>query len=115
MHFFSRFTVPNEQSAFILSPVAVSTDVQGQGIGQQLIQYGLEHLKAIHIDLVFNYGDLNYYSKTDNYQINEDIVRAPCLLSKRIGLLVQSLDGQMIGPRVGSTEYVNALNDPELW
>ncbi|RBP85535.1 GNAT family N-acetyltransferase [Marinomonas rhizomae] len=34
---FSRFTVPNGQAAFILSPVAVSTDVQGRGIGQKLI------------------------------------------------------------------------------
>ncbi len=113
--FFSRFTVPNEQSAFILSPVAVSTDVQGQGIGQQLIQYGLAHLKAMHIDLVFTYGDPNYYSKTGFYQINEDIVKAPCPLSEPIGWLAQSLDGQMIEPIVGATGCVDALNDPELW
>ena len=83
--FFSRFTVPNEQSAFILSPVAVSTDVQGQGIGQQLIQYGLAHLKAMHIDLVFTYGDPNYYSKTGFYQINEDIVKAPIMTKAKEG------------------------------
>ncbi len=113
--FFSRFKVPSEQDAFILSPVAVSTDVQGGGIGQKLIRYGLEHLKALNVNLVFTYGDPDYYSKTGFAQINENIVSAPCPLSQPIGWLAQSLDGQEIKAMTGATRCVEALNNPSLW
>lgn len=113
--FFSRFIVPGGQDAFILSPVAVSTDVQGTGIGQKVIQYGLDHLRSLDVSLVFTYGDPGYYSKTGFEQINEDIVKAPCPLSRPIGWLAQSLNGQEIQAMAGPTRCVEALNDPGLW
>ncbi|BDX08549.1 GNAT family N-acetyltransferase [Planctobacterium marinum] len=113
--FFSRITVPNGQSAFILSPVAVSTELQGTGIGQKLIQYGLDHLRSVNVKLAFTYGDPGYYCKTGFQPINENIVKAPCPLSQPIGWLAQSLDGQAIQPMVGATRCVEALNDPSLW
>jgi putative acetyltransferase len=113
--FFSRFTVPSGQDAFIMSPVAVSTDVQGTGIGQKLIQYGLDHLRSLNVSLAFTYGDPSYYSKTGFEQINEDIVKASCPLSQPIGWLAQSLNGQEIQAMAGPTQCVEALNDPSLW
>lgn len=113
--FFSRFTVPNGQVAFILSPVAVSTHVQGTGIGQKLIHYGLDHLRSLSANLAFTYGDPSYYSKTGFKQIDEDTVKAPCPLSQPIGWLAQSLDGSQIQAMVGPTQCVKALNDPSLW
>jgi len=113
--FFSRFIVPSGQVAFILSPVAVSADVQSTGIGQNLIKYGLDHLKSLNINLVFTYGDPSYYSKTGFEQINESVVKAPCPLSQPVGWLAQSLDGQLIQPMAGPTKCVEALNEPELW
>jgi len=113
--FFSRLTVPSGQVAFILSPVAVSTDIQRTGIGQKLIKYGLDHLKSLNVNLAFTYGDPNYYSKTGFEQIDESTVKAPCPLSHPIGWLAQSLDGQVIQPMAGATQCVEALNDPDLW
>lgn len=113
--FFSRLIVPSGQVAFILSPVAVSTDVQSTGIGQKLIKYGLDHLKSLNVNLVFTYGDPSYYSKTGFEQINENIVKAPCPLSQPTGWLAQSLDEQVIQPMTGPTQCVEALNDPGLW
>lgn len=113
--FFSRFVVPSGQVAFILSPVAVASDVQGAGIGQSLIQYGLNHLRSLGVDLVFTYGDPGYYSKVGFAQIDENIVKAPCPLSQPIGWLAQSLDGSRIQPMVGATQCVEALNDTGLW
>ena len=113
--FFSRLAVPSRQFAYILSPVAVSTDVQSKGIGQELIKYGLDHLKSLNVKLVFTYGDPSFYSKTGFDQINENIVKAPCRLSQPIGWLAQSLDGQAIQSMTGSTQCVEALNDPGLW
>ena len=113
--FFSRFRVPSGQEAFILSPVAVSTDVQGTGIGQKLIQYGLDYLRLLNVSLAFTYGDPSYYAKTGFEQINEGIVKAPCPLSQPIGWLAQSLEGKEIQAMAGSTRCVEALNDPSLW
>jgi len=113
--FFSRLTVPSGQIAFILSPVAVLTDVQSTGIGQNLIKYGLDHLKSLNINLVFTYGDPSFYSKTGFEQISESVVKAPCPLSQPVGWLAQSLDGQLIQPMAGPTICVEALNDPVLW
>lgn len=113
--FFSRLTVPSGQVAFILSPVAVSTDIQRTGIGQKLIKYGLDHLKSLNVNLAFTYGDPSYYSKLGFEQIDESTVKAPCPLSQPIGWLAQSLDGQVIHPMAGPTQCVEALNDPGLW
>jgi putative acetyltransferase len=113
--FFSRFIVPDGQLAFILSPVAIATDVQGTGIGQKLIRYGLDHLRSLNVNLAFTYGDPGYYSKTGFVQINENIVKAPWPLSQPVGWLAQSLDGQEIRAMAGPTRCVEALNDPGLW
>lgn len=113
--FLSRFTVPSGQEAFILSPVAVSTDVQRTGIGQKLIQHGLDHLRSMDVSLAFTYGDPGYYSKTGFVQIDEDIVKAPFPLSQPVGWLAQSLDDHGIQPMAGPTHCVAALNDPGLW
>jgi len=113
--FFSQLIVPSGQLAFILSPVAVSTDVQGRGIGQALIRYGLDHLKSLGVELVFTYGDPGYYSKVGFEQITEAIVKAPCPLSQPIGWLAQSLDGGALLAMSGPTRCVEALNDSGLW
>lgn len=113
--FFSRFIVPSGQEAFILSPVAVSTDFQGTGIGQNLIQYGLDHLGSLDVSLVFTYGDPSYYSRTGFEQIDENVVKAPCPLSQPVGWLAQSLNGQQLQAMAGPTQCVEALNDPGLW
>lgn len=113
--FFSRFIVPSNQVAYILSPAAVATDFQGTGIGQQLIRYGLDHLRSLNVNLAFTYGDPAYYCKTGFEQITENIVKAPCTLSQPVGWLAQSLDGSPINKMSGATHCVEALNDPSLW
>ena len=113
--FFSRFVVPGREVAFILSPVAVSTSVQGTGIGQQLINYGLNYLKSQNVGLVFTYGDPNFYSKTGFKQISECVVKAPFELSQQEGWLAQSLDGSPIKAMQGVTQCVEALSDQKYW
>jgi putative acetyltransferase len=113
--FYSRFVVPNDEVAFMLSPVAISTSVQATGIGQQLINYGCNHLKSLNVDLAFTYGDPNYYSKTGFNQISEDVVRAPFELSQPEGWLAQSLDGNSIKAMQGETKCVEAFSDQKYW
>jgi len=113
--FFSRLTLSSEQIAFILSPVAIATKQQGQGIGQQLISYGIEYLKSKAVDLVFTYGDPIFYSKVGFQQISEDIVKAPLNLTQPEGWLAQSLQNGVISAIEGSSKCVTALNKQEYW
>jgi len=113
--FFSRFIVPNGQVAFILSPVAISTKDQGTGIGQKLINYGLDHLRSQNVNLVLTYGDPDFYSKTGFTQISENVIKAPHPLSQPIGWLAQSLDGKALQTMNGSTQCVEALDDSKFW
>ena len=113
--FFSRLVVPSEQIAYILSPVAIVTNVQGKGIGQQLINYGISHLKSLGVDLVFTYGDPNFYSKVSFNPISENIVKAPLQLTYPEGWLAQSLDGSSIEAMEGTSHCVEAFNDQKYW
>ena len=113
--FFSRFTLQSEKIAFILSPVAIATEQQGKRIGQQLIGYGIEHLRLKDVDLVFTYGDPAFYSKVGFQHISEDIVKAPLKLTQPEGWLAQSLQSDMIDTMEDSSTCVKALNKQEYW
>lgn len=113
--FFSRLILNSDVSAFILSPVAIHTDYQGQGIGQKLINFGINYLKESGVDLVFTYGDPNFYKKVGFKTISEKIVKAPLKLKYPIGWLCQSLGSNEIEPIAGNSYCVDALNHPEYW
>ncbi|GAB4270007.1 MAG: N-acetyltransferase [Methylomicrobium sp.] len=113
--FFTRLIFEPPIEAFILAPVAIATDYQKQGLGQKLIAFGIEHLKSIHVELVFTYGDPHFYSKTGFKPITEDVVKAPLKLSYPEGWLAQSLIGDKIEPISGSSQCVDALNHPCYW
>jgi putative acetyltransferase len=113
--FFSRLTFESNISAFILSPVAVHTDHQGKGIGQQLIKYGLERLKDEGVELVMTYGNPDFYSKVGFAPVREEAIKAPLRLAQPHGWLGQALTGNSVEPIAGHSSCVKALGKPEYW
>jgi len=113
--FFSRLTLPSGKIAFILSPVAVSSREQGKGLGQQLINFGIQQLKNHGVELVFTYGDPNFYSKVGFVKISEEVVKAPKKLTYPEGWLAQSLNNESIKSEAGFAKCVGALNKQEYW
>jgi len=111
----SRLTFESEVNAFILSPVAIHTSYQGKGIGQKLINFGLNTLKENEVELAFTYGDPSFYSKVGFSIIAEKVVKAPLKLTYPEGWLGQSLVSDEIKPIKGNSFCVEALNKPELW
>lgn len=113
--FFSRLTFESGVRAFILSPVAVHTDHQGKGIGQQLIKYGIEKLKDEGVELIMTYGDINFYSKVGFDPVKQETVKAPLPLTYPDGWLGLSLTGDSVESIPGPSSCVKALNRPEYW
>lgn len=113
--FFTRLTFACEVSAFLLSPVAIDTSYQGKGIGRKLINFGIRQLKEIGVELVFTYGDPEFYSKVGFNQITVEIAKAPFKLTRPEGWLGQSLVGDEIKPIAGNSCCVEAFNKPEYW
>ena len=112
---FSRMTFEEPLQSFILSPVAVASVSQKQGVGQQLITEGIEYLKKQGVTLVFTYGDPAYYSKVGFDVITERQIKAPQPLSFPHGWLAQSLSGDDIPILTGDSVCVAALNKAEYW
>jgi len=113
--FFTRLQFDVQISAFILSPVAVATQYQNQGIGQKLIKFGINHLKENNVELLFTYGDPNYYSKVGFKYISEKIIKAPLKLTYPEGWLAQSLVSDHIETISGNSTCVSALSNQQYW
>ncbi|MCF6147459.1 MAG: N-acetyltransferase [Candidatus Kuenenia sp.] len=58
--------------AYILAPLAVRSDYQKRRIGSTLIEYGMQQLSAMGINVVFVYGDPKYYGR---FGFNADAAR----------------------------------------
>ena len=113
--FFSRLTFEYGPNTFILAPVAVRTDFQGRGIGQQLIRFGLEALSMNGVELTMTYGDPEFYSKVGFQVVTEAEIPPPLRLQHPEGWLAQYLKSARIRPIKGKSSCVEALNKPEYW
>lgn len=112
----SRMTYPDDpRDVFMLSPVAVATEAQGQGIGKRLITTGLDALKDEGISYAITYGDPAYYARCGFAQITEDFAKAPLALSQPQGWLGQPLGQTGNSPFKGTPTCVKALNNTALW
>lgn len=112
---FTPLSFNDETKAYLLSPVAVSTQVQKRGIGQKLINFGLQALKDQGIEFAVTYGDPDYYSKVGFGKITVEQVPAPFELSFPHGWLAQSLTGGEIKVTSGKSSCVKGLAHAEYW
>lgn len=113
--FFSRLNCGADVEVFILAPVAVRTEYQGQGIGQALINAGLRELKNRGVNAVTTYGDPAFYAKVGFQPVSQEVIAAPFDLSQPEGWLAQSLAGEPLAPMPGRCSCVKALDNPAYW
>lgn len=112
---FSRLTFPADVSAFLLSPVAVHSDHQGKGIGQRLINHGLDKLRSEGVGFAMTYGDPAFYTRVGFSRISHETILPPFALSQPEGWLAQSLTDASIHTLAGKCSCVPAFNDPAYW
>ena len=113
--FFTRLRFSNPIQVYMLAPVAVSTENQGKGIGQALINYGLDELKKRSVSVVVTYGDPSFYSKVGFQRLSENAIQAPLKLSMPFGWLSQSLTGEPIPTINERPVCVKEFDDPVYW
>ncbi|MHB9958369.1 GNAT family N-acetyltransferase [Vibrio campbellii] len=111
---FTPLRFENGEVGYLLSPMATLTECQGKGVGQALINFGLEQLKQQGIELVFTYGDPNFYLRVGFQQVTEAQFKAPHTLSFPHGWLAQSLAGELT-PIQGTSYCVKGLDSPVYW
>jgi predicted N-acetyltransferase YhbS len=100
---------------WLLSPVAVAPDRQGQGIGQKMLAEALAALRAGGADVAVTYGDPAFYGRVGFEPVTVDKVSAPYPLSHPEGWLAQSLTDQPLAPLKGRVTCAPALSDPAFW
>ena len=113
--FFTRLQFSKPIQVFMLAPVAVSTEHQGKGIGQALINYGLNELKKRSVNVAVTYGDPSFYSKVGFQALSENVIQAPLKLSMPEGWLGQSLTEEPIPTVNDHPTCVKEFNDPVYW
>lgn len=113
---FSRLSYPEDpRTVFILAPMAVVPDRQGQGEGQALLRYALQSLRKEGVDVAITYGDPAFYGRVGFLPVTAEDAAPPMPLSLPHGWIAQSLDGQPLRPLKGASHAVPALNKPEAW
>ena len=113
--FFTRLRFNESILVYMLAPVAVSTKRQGKGVGQGLINYGLNELKKRSVSVAITYGDPSFYSNVGFEPLSENVIQAPLKLSMPIGWLGQSLTGDPIPIISERPTCVKEFNDPTYW
>ena len=112
---FTRLTFEQDVEAFLLSPVAIASEQQGRGVGQGLINFGLQELKQRGVRIVTTYGDPAYCGKVGFQPLSQDDIPPPYELSQPVGWIGQSLTDHPIEPIPGRCSCVKALSDPVYW
>ncbi|MCU4652973.1 N-acetyltransferase [Roseibacterium sp. SDUM158016] len=114
--FFTRLTYEGDpRTVFMMAPVAVATERQGQGIGQRLIAHGLDALRQEGVDIAVTYGDPAFYGRVGFNSVSEADLPAPQPLQQPQGWIAQSLTDAPLTPLRGPARCVAAFDDPALW
>ena len=114
---FSPIKIENQAAiqAYILGPLAVRPDVQKQRIGTALVEYGMQKLSAMGVDLIFVYGAPEYYGRFGFSAEAAQGFSAPYPLQYPFGWQAIAIGDRAVDNRPHAMQCVQALCKPSLW
>ena len=114
---FSPVTIDNHAAiqAYILAPLAVRPGVQKQCIGSALVEYGMQRLSAMGVDIIFVYGAPEYYGRFGFSADTAQGFSAPYPLQYPFGWQAIAIRDCVIENGPHATQCVQALCKPSLW
>ena len=100
---------------YILAPLAVSPEHQKQGVGSNLINFGIDMLTRDGVGVLLVYGDPAYYGSLGfKEEIGHSFV-PPYTLQYPFGWAGMMLNDTAVPERPIQFECVSALSKPDLW
>ena len=114
---FSPVTINNHKSwiGYILAPLGVKPEYQKCQIGSKLIESGMERLSKMGVNVVFVYGDPEYYGKF-GFNPNAALRYSPPYeLQYPFGWQAIALNEGIFTDSAEKISCVAPLSDPELW
>jgi putative acetyltransferase len=114
---FSPVEIDNQANirAYILAPLAVRPDCQKQRIGSALVEYGMQQLSALGVDIIFVYGDPKYYGQFGFSADTAQGYNAPYPLQYPFGWQAIAIRDCVIENGPHAMQCVKALRKPLLW
>ena len=114
---FSPLKIDNQAAiqAYILAPLAVRPDVQKQRIGTALVEYGMQKLSAMGVDIIFVYGSPEYYGRFGFSADTAQGYNAPYPLQYPFGWQAIAIRDCAAENGPHAMQCVQALCKPSLW
>jgi len=102
-------------SGYILAPLAVSPENQKQGVGSNLIKFGIDMLTQDGAGVLLVYGDPNYYGQFGFKEEIGHLFLPPYSLQYPFGWTGMMLNDTPVPEGSIQFECVVALSKPDLW
>jgi putative acetyltransferase len=109
------FNPDNGLLGYILAPLSVAPNHQKRGVGSQLIEHGVNQLKQNQTDILFVYGDPNYYTRFGFNTETATPFTAPYPLTYPFGWMATSPSDHDTAQQHCKVGCVAPLRDPEFW
>jgi len=100
---------------YILAPLGVKPNYQKRRIGSKLIEYGMQHMSIMGINVVFVYGDPKYYCRFGFSVEAAHQYTTPYKLQYPFGWQAIVINEFNIKEQPVAITCVNSLCDPKLW
>lgn len=101
------------QGIYLLSPLAIAPSHQKQGIGKELVEYGITMLRELDAVLVLVLGDPKYYSRFGFQTQNK--IKAPYELAYPEAWMALELKADALQVAKGTLQCATPFNAPEHW
>jgi putative acetyltransferase len=114
---FSPVTIENDAAlrGYILAPLAVHPDYQKQGIGSALIRKGVQVLTDKGVNILFVYGDPDYYGRFGFRAESAEHYMSAYPLQYPFGWQAVVLNAFIQQDASVNIQCVDALNNSALW
>ena len=109
------FNSSKNLKGYILAPLAVKPEYQKHRIGSKLVKNGIELLSKEKVNVLFVYGDPQYYRKFGFNEKTAAKYLPPYKLQYPFGWLALALDKQSAAEHTVKVSCVASLRDPTLW
>lgn len=109
-----KLTEHPEKKCYLLAPIGILPNYQGQGLGTDLISKGVEHLKSLNVDAIFVLGYPKYYGARGFYPsyvclpYQTEVKRVDAWKMREIKIGSMSEVG-------GTSTAANSIMKPKFW